>query len=284
MNDKLRSVNTKFWDDPFIEELNSEEKLLFLYLLTNPATNLLGIYQITLKRISYHTGMNLETIRKGFERFRTVRKVFYTDNDFVILPNWLKNQRLNDNMKKAVVKEFNELPTVLKNNILGNHSEPLVNDFEWLRNSMVKYEIEIEEEIEEEIEKRKGSKNLSKNISTDFIDQIVYLFTKAHGSYKIISPGKERAAAGKLLKFYKEKFPNQTAKQTLDGLEEYFRLCVNIDDPWLRDNMSPSMIVSKYNTINKIINEGKSYGKKNNAGITEEQIDRAIEKGLGVIR
>jgi len=120
MNDKLRSVNTKFWDDPFIEKLTPSEKLLFIYLLTNPLTNLLGIYEITIKRICYDTGLSKETISKGLKSFETLRKAFYTINNYIILPNWLKNQRLNANMRVAVSKEFNLLPIDLKNKILGN--------------------------------------------------------------------------------------------------------------------------------------------------------------------
>lgn len=161
MNNKLRSVNTKFWDDPFIEGLNPSEKLLFLYLITNPLTNLLGIYEITLKRISYDTGLSKETISKGFERFGMVKKAFYIKDNFIILPNWLKNQRLNSNMKVAVAREFQSLPINLKNSILTNGSERLGNDSEGFRMVMEglgKYEIEIESEIEIEKEDEKGKR------------------------------------------------------------------------------------------------------------------------------
>jgi hypothetical protein len=70
--EKLRSVNTKFWNDPFIETLDNKEKLLFLYLLTNPLANILGIYEISLSRISFDTGLTIDTVEKalkGFERF-----------------------------------------------------------------------------------------------------------------------------------------------------------------------------------------------------------------------
>jgi len=150
MSEKLRSVNTKFWDDPFIEDLSPSEKLLFLYLLTNPLANLLGIYEITIKRICYDTALQKETVTNALKRFGMVKKAFYCDN-FIILPNWLKNQNLNKNMKIAVAREFNSLPTSLKNNILGNGSEGLSNDSEGFRKVMEclgKYEIEIEDEIE----------------------------------------------------------------------------------------------------------------------------------------
>ena len=177
MADKLRSVNTKFWDDTFISELTPNDKLLFLYLITNPLTNLLGIYEITMKRICFDTGLKKDTIRKGFERFGRVKKVFFVDN-FIILPNWLKNQRLNTNMKVAVSKEFNSLPDVLKTNILGNSSEGLVNGsegFRMVRERLGKYEIEIEEEIEEEIEKEKGNKKGIENINLSFYSKQIEL-------------------------------------------------------------------------------------------------------------
>jgi len=148
MSNKLRSVNTRFWEDTFIENLNVSEKLLFLYLLTNTQTNLLGIYEISMKRISYDTGLNNDTIKKGFERFGTVRKAYFI-NDFIILPNFLKNQKLNTNMKIGVAKIFNDLPNWLKENILQSKENEISNDskgFEMVRNGLVKYEIEIEVE------------------------------------------------------------------------------------------------------------------------------------------
>jgi len=163
MADKLRSVNTRFWEDTFIEELSISEKLLFLYLLTNSQTNILGIYEISIKRISYDTGLNKETVQKAFERFGKVQKAYFKDN-FVILPNFLKNQRLNSNMKTGVANIFNELPNWLKESVLNDDSKGLGNDskgFETILNGLVKYEIEIEiESKKEEIESNNDLKEL----------------------------------------------------------------------------------------------------------------------------
>lgn len=120
---KLRSVNTKFWDDSFITELDSQQKLLFLYLLTNPLTNLLGIYEISIKRIKFDTGLNNETLQKGLKRFETLRKCFYIDG-YIILTNFLKNQSLNPNMKKAVTKAWRGLHEKLRNKIIDNNLIP----------------------------------------------------------------------------------------------------------------------------------------------------------------
>lgn len=154
MKSKLRSVNTRFWDDPFIEELNPSEKLLFLYLLTNSLTNLLGIYEITIKRITFDTGLTREAILKALKCFESVGKVFYIGG-FIVLPNFLKNQRLNPNMVKNAISEFNELPEWLKNRILNNGSETTPNGLETISNALqtIRKE-EGEEEEEKELKKK----------------------------------------------------------------------------------------------------------------------------------
>lgn len=199
MGEKLRSVNTKFWDDPFIEKLPPDEKLLFLYLLTNSLTSILGIYEITIKRICYDTGLSNETVSKGLKGFERVRKVFYVFDNYIILPNWLKNQRLNSNMKIGVINEFNTLPIELKNNISGNSSEPFGKDYETLRNTLLKYkeEVEVEVEIEVEVEvevkaptpKQEDSLNRSDNgfITSNLFDRFWDLYPRRDGKGKSLT-------------------------------------------------------------------------------------------------
>lgn len=156
---KLRSVNTKFWQDPFVQELNSSHKLLFLYLLTNSHANLIGIYEISIKTIVFDTKLDEKTILKGFESFREVGKAFY-ENNYVILPNFLKNQNLNTNMKKAVISEFEDLPNFIKDKALMNGKEGLGNGsegFETIKEwfEKVKGNMKEEREVETENEKRK---------------------------------------------------------------------------------------------------------------------------------
>jgi len=141
---KLRSVNTKFWEDPYIEKLKPEEKLLFLYFLTNPLTNLLGVYEISIKRISYDTSLTEERILKALKAFNEAGKVYYKET-YIILPSFLKNQNLNPNMKLGAERIYNDLPNWLKDSILANPSK----GFESLRNGMLNMNrIEVEVEVE----------------------------------------------------------------------------------------------------------------------------------------
>jgi len=155
----LRSVNTRFWEDPWVEELSPSEKLLFLYLLTCKYANLAGIFEITIRRISFETGLNNETIRNGLKRFAKDKKAFFVDENYMFLPNWLKNQNLNSNMKKGVIAIFSELPKDVKINVLGNGYQTVLKDYQTLRNTLLKYEVEVEREVEVEDEGNNSDEN-----------------------------------------------------------------------------------------------------------------------------
>ena len=116
------------------------------------------------------------------------------------------------------------------------------------------------------------------NKSPDFIDQILDCFIQEHGSYEVMNKGKERAAIGKILAKYKQKYPAASSEETLHGLREYFRLCVNIPDIWLMNNMSPSIMVSKFNEINKILRNGTN---KKTGGVTNEQLAELLAEKYG---
>lgn len=159
----LRSVNTKFWEDSWIEELSPSEKLIFLYLITNSNANLAGIYEITIRRICFETGVDKQTVSKAFERFSKDKKAYFIENNYLFLPNWLKNQNLNDNMKKGVIRIINELPNSVKTKLLGKDYQSLLKDYQSLRNTLLKYEV-LEGEIEEEITEEEEGKILSPKI------------------------------------------------------------------------------------------------------------------------
>ena len=72
---KKRYISTKFRDDWFVVNLDPIEKLLFLYFLTNPLTNVAGIYEISMRRISFDTWIDKDMILKIIERF--TKKISY---------------------------------------------------------------------------------------------------------------------------------------------------------------------------------------------------------------
>lgn len=108
--ENFRWINTKFWDDNYIQTLDPSEKLLFLYFLMNPLTNLCGIYEISLRRISFDTGFNNEVINTILKRFQKDNKIVYYKG-CVYIVNFLKNQRYKgESIDIAIEKEKNIIP------------------------------------------------------------------------------------------------------------------------------------------------------------------------------
>lgn len=105
-----RYVSTSFWDDEWIQSLDPSEKLLYLYLMTNPLTNIAGVYKITDRRISFDTGFNLDTIGHIFSKFEKSRKV-YRKGEYVVLPSWPKHQKWekSEKVKEGIVRILKEL-------------------------------------------------------------------------------------------------------------------------------------------------------------------------------
>ena len=160
---RLRSLSTSFWSDPFIEDLTPSEKLLFIYLITNEKTNMLGIYESSIKKISFETGLNKETVIKALKGFETVGKVKYINN-YVVLVNFMKHQNFNTNMKKSAIDVYNDLPKELKSSGLVVSKDNPFKGFESLLNhfgmvSKIEVEVEYKEEEEEE-DKREIEFNL----------------------------------------------------------------------------------------------------------------------------
>ncbi len=114
-----RYVDSKFWDDDYVSELDPIEKLLFLYLLTNPLTNVAGIYEIQTKRIAFDTGIDREMVDKIIERFAQNNKLIRAGK-YIVLLNWGKNQSANPSVAAGVARELEKLPNKLREEILAS--------------------------------------------------------------------------------------------------------------------------------------------------------------------
>ena len=115
-----RYISTSFWDDKWIMELDPSEKLLYLYLLTNPLTNIAGIYKITVKRISFDTGFTADTVGHIFEKFQKANKAHLV-GEFIILPSWPKHQhwQTHDKIRAGILIELNKLPKEILKKAIG---------------------------------------------------------------------------------------------------------------------------------------------------------------------
>lgn len=146
---KLRSVNTKFWDDTYVISLDPIEKLIFLYFLTNPLTNLAGIYEITLRKIGFDTGLDKDMIIKILERFERDGKIYYKFNH-IILANYFRHQKYNESMLINAENHLKTLPNEVKSFIETLKGQPV--DSLMTACAQIEVEVEGESEVEKEVE------------------------------------------------------------------------------------------------------------------------------------
>lgn len=119
-----RYIDTSFWDDAWIQKLDPSEKFLYLYLLTNPLTNVAGVSELTVKRICFDTGFNDDTVKCILKKYEQADKV-YTWEDYIILKNAPKHQKSIktkdekenkskvNNIYKGIIAILNQLPREL---------------------------------------------------------------------------------------------------------------------------------------------------------------------------
>ena len=89
-----RVIDTELWTDEKVESFTPEEKLFWVYLLTNPFTRQLGIYRITKKQIAFQLGYDVDTISKLIDRFQNEYKLIKYENGEIAILNFLKRSIL----------------------------------------------------------------------------------------------------------------------------------------------------------------------------------------------
>lgn len=88
-----RNIQMSFWTDTKVaDEFTPEDRYFYLYLFTNPHTNLAGCYEISLRTMANETGYSKESIEKLIERLKTTHKVidYCNETKEVLIINWHK--------------------------------------------------------------------------------------------------------------------------------------------------------------------------------------------------
>ena len=106
---KARVIQSKIWTDEYFFSLSLEEKIVFLYLITNESINIIHLYQITPQRIAADTGVSVDKVLKTLQKFNNDKKIFFFKNH-VFLKNAYKYQdykgKKNEEAKKRLLSEL----------------------------------------------------------------------------------------------------------------------------------------------------------------------------------
>lgn len=106
---KTRYIKTDFWSDSFIETLNPEEKLLFIYLFSNERVDLCWIYEITLKKVAFESWIELKKVESILDKFSKKDKVYFIDW-YIYIKNFIKHLSINPSITLWIERSRNALP------------------------------------------------------------------------------------------------------------------------------------------------------------------------------
>lgn len=119
-----------------------------------------GIYELTLKRMVFEIGVESEAVLKAFKGFGRNGKAFIINNTHVWMCNFVKNQKMNTNMKISASKLIDELSNDVLEEMNTKNHEAFVSlmkqygkPFEAFVNPSENMKGEIESEMESEMEK-----------------------------------------------------------------------------------------------------------------------------------
>lgn len=105
-----RTISMSFWTDSKVaDDFTPEDRYFYLYLFTNPHTNLCGCYEISIKQAVTETGYSKDTIENLLERFEEYHNVirYSPTTKEILLLNWHKyNWTKSEKFRKPLLAEI----------------------------------------------------------------------------------------------------------------------------------------------------------------------------------
>lgn len=110
-----RNIHLSFWQDTKVtDDFTPEDRYFYLYLLTNPHTNLCGCYEISMKQMANEMGYDVKKVGKLVERFSSIHNLIrYAQNERELLIfHWSKyNWTSSEKFRKPLLQEIQNIKT-----------------------------------------------------------------------------------------------------------------------------------------------------------------------------
>lgn len=113
MAENRRSIDTKYWLDPDVEDFSKDATSLFMALLTFPENNMSGTYEISDKKIMGYIKFTKEELTMAINELESKGKIL-RHKSWISIKNHIKNQSLNGGMAVSAVKSLCESPNLVK--------------------------------------------------------------------------------------------------------------------------------------------------------------------------
>jgi hypothetical protein len=111
---QTRIIHTKIWTDSFFASLQPVEKLIFIYYITNPAVNIIHLYECSDKQVIFDTGVDDPVLQKIKKKLSDNNKIKFFEG-YVFLVNAFKYETYTGELsEKGKARAFGQLSTSVK--------------------------------------------------------------------------------------------------------------------------------------------------------------------------
>ena len=108
-----RIVDTSFWTDGKVDDFSPEDKYFMLYLLTNPFSTQLGIYEISIKQVAFQLGYSVDSVKVLIERFEKKYGIiiFSPSTNEIAIKNFLRHSIIKGGapVRDCLIKEMRKV-------------------------------------------------------------------------------------------------------------------------------------------------------------------------------
>lgn len=108
-----RNVSLTFWtDNKVTDDFTSKDKYFFLYLLTNPYTNIIGCYEISMKQMSNELGMKINEVEELIDRMQNIHKtiIYSKQTKEMFIRNWYRyNWTKSSKLQKPIIENIKKI-------------------------------------------------------------------------------------------------------------------------------------------------------------------------------
>lgn len=108
-----RIVDTSFWTDGKVDDFSPEDKYFMLYLLTNPFSTQLGIYEISIKQVAFQMGYSMDAVKVLIDRFENKYGmiIFSQATNEIAIKNFLRHSIIKGGapVRDCLIKEIKQV-------------------------------------------------------------------------------------------------------------------------------------------------------------------------------
>lgn len=139
-----RIVDTAFWTDGKMDDFSPEDRYFYLYLMTNPFSTQLGIYEISVKQVAFQLGYSMDAVKVLLERFQNKYGLIIYDPETseIAIKNYLRHSIVKGGtpVRDCLIREIKKVKNKELVDKVFEHIKGDTSLNETVRNILCEYE------------------------------------------------------------------------------------------------------------------------------------------------